>query len=252
MLELTTRSEVSDASVGLSNSHWGGRGSEQVINHDGAGINIVVGSSRAVDDHGTSDTVTVLSEHVRVVPASSILAGLEGVGTSLTGSDSALSDTWNTVLIVGTLMDHTVPMDGSSVVLHLVRDGDLDGITPIAFQKRTWNLPVDGKSKAWDTVVVLGRVCDDPVSRAGLASARAFLVVVGIDAILAAPLASVGSRVAASLGKRRERCSHVRGVGSRSWASSVDPAATAGAGRACVARVVMASPVTPASIGWCS
>ena len=244
-VKLTTGAEVSNASVGLSNSH-GCRGSaEDIIDHDSACINIVVGSGWAMDDHRSANTITVLTVHVGVVPASTILVGLEGVCTGLARSHSTFRDTWNTVLVVGTLLEDTMPMNGGCVIRHLVGNSDLDSITPVAFEKRTWHLAVDGKSKTIDTIIVEGGVCDDPGGGADLAGLWAFIIVVGVDTVLSTPLASVRSRVAASLSKRLERLGHIGCIGASSRASSVDAATSAIGAAASV-------PVTPARVGGCS
>ena len=212
---------MSNPGVGLSNRHSLGWRAEQIINHDGTGINIVVGSGRTVDDHGSSDTITVLGENVRVVPAGSVLVGLERVCTGLARGNSAFSDTWNTVLVVGTNLGDTVPMDGGGVVGHLVGDGDLDLVTPVALKKRSWNLSVDSKSKTVETIVVEGSVGDDPVGGAGLAGAWVLCVVVSVDAVLSAPLVSAGRRVAASFFEMGERFGHVGCAGTSVRASAV-------------------------------
>ena len=73
----------------------------QVVNHDSSHVDIVVGSGRAIDDDRASNTITVLSEVVRVVPRSTVLSSLELVRAGLTWGKSALSNTWNTVVGVG-------------------------------------------------------------------------------------------------------------------------------------------------------
>lgn len=76
-----------------------------------------------MDDHRTADTITKLGESVRVVPAGAVLAGLEPVGAGVARGKGTLSDTGNTVLVVGALLNDTVPMDLNS---QLVVKGEVE------------------------------------------------------------------------------------------------------------------------------
>jgi hypothetical protein len=250
------RTEVSNAVILRSSSENLSSIAEEVVNHDSTGINVVVCSSRAVNDHRTADTITKLAESVGVVPTGAVLAGLEAVGAGVARGDSTLSDTWNTVLIVGAVLDDTVPMNlglsvrlesheelsyRSSIVLHLVGDMDLDPVTPVALDGGTGHLAVDSQSKAVNTIVVEGGIGDDPIVSAGLARIRAGGVVVRVDVEATAPLRSVTGAVAAVVAQRRERLCDVGSWCARSRAAAVLT-------RAAAAWVV----VFPASISWSS
>lgn len=49
---------------------------ERLINHDGTHVEVVVGSSRAMNDDGASATGTILGQRVRVVPTCAVGAGM--------------------------------------------------------------------------------------------------------------------------------------------------------------------------------
>ena len=193
-----------------------------------------------MNDHGSTDTVTKLGQDVRVIPASSVLVERERVDTSVTWSNGAFTDTWDTVLVVpATLLVDTVPMDRGSVVLHAVGDTDLESIAPVALYQRTWNLTVDGKSETVKTVKVEGGVGDVPLVCAHLASRWPGIVVVRVDAEAIAPLASITCIVAGVLTKSREGLGDVACAGTPGWASAVGAGAVATA----------AAPVTPSRVG---
>jgi hypothetical protein len=90
---------------------------KQVVNQHRASINIVVGGGGAVDDHRATDTITELRQGVGVIPTATVLAHAEGVSASITWSESAFCNAWNTVLIVGAMLEDTVPMDLCSLAL---------------------------------------------------------------------------------------------------------------------------------------
>ena len=218
--------------------------SKEIVDHDSAHVDIVVGSCRAVDDHGTTDTITKLGGYVRVVPASSVLIEREGVNASVTWSNGAFTDTWNTVLVVpATFLVDTVPMDGCSIILQTVGNRDLKSITPVALNQRTWNLAVDGKSEAVKTIKVEGGVGDVPLVCAHLASRWPAVVVVRVDAHATAPLGSVLCRVASVVANRAERLGDVACWGAPCWAGAVGAVGAA-------ATAAAATPVTPSRVGW--
>lgn len=57
-----------------------------------------------------------------------------------------------------------MPMDSGGVILHLVVDGDLKDVAPVAFDQRSGNLAVDGESHLSTTSVKIhGGVGDGEV-----------------------------------------------------------------------------------------
>lgn len=99
---LPSRSSVGDSRILLGSSNR-----EGIVNHHGTHVNVIVGSGRSMDDHGTADTVTVLGQRVRVIPASAVLVELHGVGAGRARSNTTLGDTWHAVLVVGGLLSQT-------------------------------------------------------------------------------------------------------------------------------------------------
>ena len=231
---------VSNTGVLSCSGDSSGVGTEDIVDHDRTHVDIVVGSGRAVNDHGSTDTITKLGHDVRVVPASSVLVERERVDTGVTWSNGTFTDTWNTVLVVpATLLVDTVPMDCGGVVLHAVGNTDLESITPVALYQRTWYLAVDGKSHAVETVKVEGGVGDVPLVCAYLTSCWPGVIVVRVDAKAIAPLASITGIVARVLTKSREGLGDVACAGTPGWASAVGAGAVAAA----------TTPVTPSRVG---
>lgn len=71
---------------------------------------------------------------------------MEFVGAaSAVSSDGTLGDARDTILVVSALLTDTVEMNGGAVVLELVDEGDLDIVTPVGLDDRSWNLSVDGE-----------------------------------------------------------------------------------------------------------
>lgn len=220
------RSEVGDARVGLGSSHGLGAVAKEIVDHDSAHIDIVVGSSGAVDDHGTADTITILRKSVGMVPARSVLLGQERVCAGITRSESTLGNAWNTVLVIGLSLSDAVPVDGGGVVLQLVRDSDLDSVTPVAFNQRSWDLAVDSECKTLDTIKIDSGVGDDPIIGTDLASLGAVMINIGVNAVAAAPFRSITSSVAATVLERLEWLGDVGGISARSRSSAIGSAAT--------------------------
>ena len=125
-------------------------GDIRIINHNGSHVNIVVGSGRSMDDNRTTNTITILSKGVAVIPRSTIgrCEPCVGPGTPVS-SNGTFSNAGNTIHIVGALLTDTVEMDGSGVVLQFVDDGDRDVITPVGLEDWSGDLAVDGKRNLW-------------------------------------------------------------------------------------------------------
>ena len=162
----------------------------QISNHNASGVNIVVSAGRSLDNDWPLNTVRELSNEMAVIPRGTIGGSNPLVHTGVTWCETALGDTWNTVLVVGADLTNTVPMDGSSVVSQRVVDSYLDGITPVADNGRAWYLAVDGKSGSWGSLKVPVDARDCPVVFANIASAWDGLVLVSVDVESTAPLVS--------------------------------------------------------------
>jgi hypothetical protein len=93
------RSEVADALILLFSSDG-----EGIVDHDCAHIIVIVGSSRSMNDHRASDTISVLGEGVRVIPTSAELLEQKGIGTRGARCDGTFGDTGYTILVVGSLL----------------------------------------------------------------------------------------------------------------------------------------------------
>jgi len=132
-----------DLSIGISGGHV-----EPVVDGHWAQVNVPVVGCRTVDDQRTSDTVTVLSRVVRVVPSGTELSGLEVVCLGLTRGKRALGDTVDTILDGAAQLAETVPVDGGTVGLHVVVDSDLKVVSPVGADKRTGVLAVDEEALA--------------------------------------------------------------------------------------------------------
>lgn len=118
---------------------------ENLVNHDGTHVEIIVFSRGSVNDDRSSDATTILGKSVGVIPTSSIGRCVELVGSACTWSDSTLSDTRNTILIVGAVLSNTVPVDGSGIVGEAVDNSNLDHITPVGYDCVAWCLAVNCK-----------------------------------------------------------------------------------------------------------
>lgn len=112
------------------------------------------------------------------------------VDAGITWCETALSNTWNTVLVVGVELTNTVPVDGGRIVGQGVVNCDLDGITPVANNGRSWNLTVDSKSRSWGSLVVPLNTGDGEVVFTNGASIWVCCVLIGVDVESMAPRAS--------------------------------------------------------------
>ena len=172
----------------------------QIINHDASQIHIVVSSRGSMDDDWASNAITVLGVEMAVVPAGTVGCCLPLIDPGVTWCKCALSHTWNTIVRVRANLADTVPMDGGTVALHLVVNRDLDRVTPVALDGRSWNLAVDGKSKSWGSVIAHRGVGDGEVEFADFASVGPGGMRISVDVESVAPLSSVGGRVAVIVG----------------------------------------------------
>lgn len=102
-----------------------------LIDHDGTQVEVIVRSSRPMNNDGSSNTTAILSQGVRVIPSGAVGRRMPLVDSGSAWRNAALSDTWNTVLIVGAILSDTVPMDGCGIIRQCVEHGDLDDISPV-------------------------------------------------------------------------------------------------------------------------
>lgn len=144
---------------------------ELLINHDRAEIVVVVSSSRTVDDDRTTNTTAILRQQMAVVPTSTIDIGNPGVCSARAWGNTAFSDTRNTILVVGAVLQDTVPVDSGCVALHIVGNGDRYSITPVGDDRLTWSLTVDGEaSNGTSSISVDHSILNNQVVGSGLAS----------------------------------------------------------------------------------
>lgn len=149
-----------------------------------------------MDDDWTTDTIAILDEVVGVIPRRTILSCLPRVGAGLTWGKSALCHTRNTVVGIGAQLTDTVPMDGSTVVTHVVGNINDNVVTPVALNCWSWNLTVYGQAHAVGTVEVASGVGQDQAIVAGLSSVGPGSRVVAVDIESTAPRLSVSRAVA--------------------------------------------------------
>lgn len=73
-------------------------------------INVIVSRSRAVDNHRTINTITILSREVRMVPSRSVLSGLESICFAVTRGERTFSQTINAILGIGIELAEAMPI----------------------------------------------------------------------------------------------------------------------------------------------
>ena len=127
---------------------------EPVREHDRADIDVVFHLCRAVDLDRTDDTACVLSRVMGVVPRGAKEFSLELVGEGVHGCNGALADCGYAVVPLGVSLEQTMPVNCSTFegVLDVVVYGDLDPITPVGFDDRARELPVDQNDIAKHTI----------------------------------------------------------------------------------------------------
>lgn len=130
------------------------RNYSQIADHDSSQIDIIIGAGRSLDDNGALNTIRELGNEMAVIPGGTVRAGNPLVDTGITWCQTALGNTWNTILVVGTELTDAVPMDGGRIVSQGVVNSDLDGITPVAHNSGSWNLTIDGESRSWSSLIV--------------------------------------------------------------------------------------------------
>ena len=182
----------------------------QIADQDTSQINVVVGTGRSLDDNGALNTVRELSNEMAVIPGGTIRAGNPLVDTGITWCQTALGNTRNTILVIGTELTDTVPMDGGRIVAQGVGNSDLDSITPVAHNGGSWNLTIDGESGSWGSLIVPLNARDGKVVLANSTSVWDGRVGIGVDAESVAPCISATRRVAAVV--------RDRGPGLGAWA----------------------------------
>lgn len=158
-----------------------------LINHDSTKIQVVVRCSRSVDNDRTTNTSTVLRQQMAVVPSGTIGGCNPCVGSALTRSDTTFGDTWNTILVVGAVLQDTMPVNSGCVACHLVGDCDYDCITPVRDNCITWSLAIDGEAcNGFASISINHGILNNEVVTPRLAS----LIVVAsfrVDALAATP-----------------------------------------------------------------
>ena len=107
-----------------------------VVGHEvRAEINVPVGRGGSPNDHGADNSVAVLVGIVAVVPGRAVLLDVEVVNLHAPWGDGTLGDTIGAVLIALAVLADAMPVDGSSIVLHVIIDVDLDVVTPVDLER---------------------------------------------------------------------------------------------------------------------
>jgi len=144
--------------------------------HDWSYILIIADVRWAVDDNWTESTASILSAVVRVVPGRTELVGTEAVSKTLLRSDWALLDRWNTVPERSLVHKQAVPVKSgwlavvARLLWQIVLDVDLDPVTPVSLDERTWELAVDEDTVLLDSVWGDLAICNTEVVLASDAS----------------------------------------------------------------------------------
>ena len=120
----------------------------QIADKDTSEIHVVIGAGRSLDDNGALNTIRVLGNEMTVIPGGAVGTGNPLVDTGITWCQTALGNTWNTILVVGTELTDAVPVDGGRIFSQCIVNSDLDSITPVAHNSGSWNLTIDGKSRS--------------------------------------------------------------------------------------------------------
>jgi len=131
-----------------------------------------------------------------VIPAGTERSGLKCVLMAVAGSDGTLRKATDTIHGIGAELANTMPVDGRAVVLQVIVDCDLDSVTPVANDGRTWNLVVHGKAEALIAIKIAGRVCDVEVELANMSGIGPLVIGISINAEVITPLIAVARRVA--------------------------------------------------------
>src|SRR5271170_3148470 len=126
----------------------------QIADQDTSQIHVVIGAGRSLDDNGALNTIRVLGNEMTVIPGGAVGTGNPLVDTGITWCQTALGNTWNTILVVGTELTDAVPVDGGCIVSHCVVNSNLDSITPVAYNSGSWNLTIDSESRSWRSLKV--------------------------------------------------------------------------------------------------
>jgi hypothetical protein len=107
-----------------------------------------------------------------VVPACAILRRLKGVRLGLAWSNGTFRYARNTILTVFVPLSQSMPMNGCTIVLHLVDNCHRYHITPVRVDRRSRVLPIDRKNLTRMTVRAHRLVRDCKGVADGLAGRR--------------------------------------------------------------------------------
>lgn len=91
-----------------------------VIDQHVAEINVVIRSSRAVDQYTTKQAVPGLYVEMRMIPGGSVLCRAPLVCEAVSWSDWALSHAGDAVVVVGVVLSDAMEVNRSSVVLKCI------------------------------------------------------------------------------------------------------------------------------------
>jgi hypothetical protein len=122
-----------------------------------------------------------------VIPRGTVGRGLEFIDAGITWCETALGNTWNTILVVGIELADSVPVNRGSIVIQGIVNGDPDGIAPVANNSGARDLTVDGKSRSLGSLEVPLNAGDCEVIFANSAGGRGGCVRVSVDVQSIAP-----------------------------------------------------------------
>jgi hypothetical protein len=123
-----------------------------VLDHECSQVFVVVSAGWSVDNQWAVQAVSILKSKMRMVPSGSVLRGGEGVSHGLAGSNWALGDTRNSIILGVVQLTHAMEMGRGSVFSHVVSYMDHEGISPVCDQSWAWDCPVVGKDEAGKSV----------------------------------------------------------------------------------------------------
>lgn len=135
---------------------------EPIREHHRAKVDVVGGMVGAMDNNGPDETVNVLRRVVAVPPRSTVKLRTEAIREGAAGRNRALRNTRSAVHIRCPRLQETVPVERctlAAVVLHR----DLNPVTPVGLNHRSWELVVHGNQGLRDSIGSEDGVCNGPV-----------------------------------------------------------------------------------------
>lgn len=171
-----------------------------------------------------------------VVPRESVMVCMPLVGHGLARCKGTLSETDDTVHLVGVVLSHTVPMDGRSVSGHGVSNVNDHLITPACSELRSRELTVDAESLTLDAIRSHSTLGQDKAvldSVASLGHNLSDIVVDGVTAVFVGTRLTLTANASSSGGRLSRTSSSVGSNGVAARDTSIVVEVIRGRGRAC-------------------